>query len=94
MKQVLLSMRSRKTEPFLDPDGAGTGLAFSRPKNLSRTTEEDEQNPHRHRPKPTVFVSVNPSHPHRLTLQSPIEPFTPTQINTAEPYRTLHTHTD
>uniref|UniRef100_A0A8C7KLW7 Progesterone immunomodulatory binding factor 1 n=1 Tax=Oncorhynchus kisutch TaxID=8019 RepID=A0A8C7KLW7_ONCKI len=67
MKQVLLSMRSRKTEPFLDPDGAGEGMAFSRPKNLSRTTEEDEQNPHRHRPKPTVFVSDNPSHLRRVT---------------------------
>ncbi|XP_071187076.1 progesterone-induced-blocking factor 1 isoform X1 [Salvelinus alpinus] len=49
MKQVLLSMRSGKS--LLDPDGAGTVLAFSRPKHLSRTTEEDEQNPHRHRPK-------------------------------------------
>lgn len=57
MKQVLLSMRSRESQSLLDPDGVGTGLAFSRPKHLSRTTEEDEQNPHRHRPKPTVFTN-------------------------------------
>ncbi|KAK6325893.1 hypothetical protein J4Q44_G00052350 [Coregonus suidteri] len=59
MKQVLLSMRSTMTEsqPLLDPDGAGTAVAFSRPKRLSRTTEEDEQNPHTHRPKPTVFTN-------------------------------------
>ncbi|XP_045076893.1 progesterone-induced-blocking factor 1-like [Coregonus clupeaformis] len=73
MKQVLLSMRSRMTEsqPLLDPDGAGTAVAFSRPKRLSRTTEEDEQNPHTHRPKPTVFTNKEAPEWHRKVKLQP-----------------------
>ncbi|KAJ8003377.1 hypothetical protein DPEC_G00147700 [Dallia pectoralis] len=56
MKQVLMSMRSRSAESS-DMGDIGTGTVGGKPKLLSKHTEDDELNPEKHRPRPTVFTN-------------------------------------